>query len=180
MPTKALCNVTQFMLQSYCTVCERLTDSVFSTACSCSAKFLAACINTCNTSIRKNGKQYVVQCGKFQWTQPSMSSLSGICRSNLMFMGPCVISIFQYTSNKMQRYTVYSYLETALHVSGGTSTHHQERKQVYLQHQVFVTPLLLHVAIASFNKAIPSCIPETFHKDHYHLLITVLCHGSGN
>ena len=26
----------------------------------------------------------------------------------------------------MQRYTVYLYLETALHVSGGISTHHQE------------------------------------------------------
>jgi hypothetical protein len=25
----------------------------------------------------------------------------------LTFMGPCVISIFQYISNKMQRYTVY-------------------------------------------------------------------------
>ena len=25
------------------------------------------------------------------------------------------------------------FLETALHVSGGTSTHHQERKQLYLQ-----------------------------------------------
>jgi hypothetical protein len=35
------------------------------------------------------------------------------------------------------------YLETALHVSGGTSTHHQERIQLYLQHLVFVTPLLL-------------------------------------
>ena len=32
-------------------------------------------------------------------------------------------------------------LETALHVSGGTTTHHQERKQLYLQHLVFVTPL---------------------------------------
>ena len=40
----------------------------------------------------------------------------------------------------MQRYTVYLYLETALHVSGGTSTHHQERMQVYLQNLVFVTP----------------------------------------
>jgi hypothetical protein len=39
------------------------------------------------------------------------------------------------------------YLETALHVSGGTSTHHQERKQLYLQHMVFVTPLLLSAAI---------------------------------
>ena len=44
-------------------------------------------------------------------------------------------------------YTVYLYLETALHVSGGTSTHHQERIQLYLQHLVFVTPLLLSAAI---------------------------------
>jgi hypothetical protein len=43
----------------------------------------------------------------------------------------------------MQRYTVYLYLESALHVSGGTFTHHQERIQLYLQHLVFVTPLLL-------------------------------------
>jgi hypothetical protein len=47
----------------------------------------------------------------------------------------------------MQRYTVYLYLETALHVSGGTSAHHQERIQLYLQHLVFVTPLLLSAAI---------------------------------
>jgi hypothetical protein len=47
-------------------------------------------------------------------------------------MDPCIVSIFQYISNKMQRYTVYLYLETALHVSGGTSTRHQERIQLYL------------------------------------------------
>jgi len=46
----------------------------------------------------------------------------------------------------MQLYTVYLYLETALHVSSGTSTHHQERIQLYLQHLVFVTPLLLPAA----------------------------------
>ena len=39
------------------------------------------------------------------------------------------------------------YLETALHISGGTSTHHQERIQLYLQHLVFVTPLLLSAAV---------------------------------
>jgi len=39
------------------------------------------------------------------------------------------------------------YLETALHVSCGTITHRQERKQLYLQHLVFVTPLLLSAAI---------------------------------
>ena len=41
------------------------------------------------------------------------------------------------------------YLETALHVSGGTTTHHQERKQLYLQHLVFVAPLLLPATIAA-------------------------------
>jgi hypothetical protein len=38
-------------------------------------------------------------------------------------------------------------METALHVSGGTSTHLQESKQLYLQHLVFVTLLLLPAAI---------------------------------
>jgi len=38
------------------------------------------------------------------------------------------------------------YLETALHVSNGITTHHQERKQLYLQNLVFVTPLLLPAA----------------------------------
>jgi hypothetical protein len=47
----------------------------------------------------------------------------------------------------MQSYTVNLYLETALHVSGGTSTHYQERIQLYLQHLLFVTPLLLPAAI---------------------------------
>jgi hypothetical protein len=39
------------------------------------------------------------------------------------------------------------YLETALHVSGGTSTHYQERMQLYLQRPVFFTPLLLSAAV---------------------------------
>jgi len=43
------------------------------------------------------------------------------------------------------------YLKTALHVSGGTSTHHQERMQLYLQHLVYVIPLLLPAAIAAGN-----------------------------
>jgi hypothetical protein len=47
----------------------------------------------------------------------------------------------------MQRYTVYLYLESTLHVSRGTFTHHQERIHLYLQHLVFVTPLLLSAAI---------------------------------
>jgi hypothetical protein len=47
----------------------------------------------------------------------------------------------------MQLCTVYLYLETALHVSCGNSTHHQERIHMYLQHLLFVTPLLLSAAI---------------------------------
>jgi hypothetical protein len=66
---------------------------------------------------------------------------------DLTFMGPCIVSMFQYVFNKVQRYTVYLYLETALHVSDGTSTNHQERIQLYLQHLVFVTPFLLSAAI---------------------------------
>jgi hypothetical protein len=83
---------------------------------------------------------------------PLNAELNPICHSlillgDLTFMGTCIVSIFHYTSNKMQRYTVYLYVETALHVSGGISTHHEERIQLYLQHLVFVTPLLLSAAI---------------------------------
>ena len=48
-----------------------------------------------------------------------------------------------------QNATLHSlfYLVTALHVSGGTSTHHQVGKQLYLQHLVFVMPLLLSAVI---------------------------------
>jgi len=41
------------------------------------------------------------------------------------------------------------YLETSLRVSGGTTTHHQGGKQLYLKHLVFATPLLLPAAIAA-------------------------------
>jgi len=56
------------------------------------------------------------------------------------------------------------YLETALHVSGGTTTHLQERKQVYLQHLVFVTPLLLCAAVVEELERYISlqCQSETF------------------
>ena len=46
------------------------------------------------------------------------------------------------------------YLETALHVSGGTITHYQEGKQLYLQNLVFVTQLLLSVAIVEELEAV--------------------------
>jgi len=79
-------------------------------------------------------------------------------------MGPCIVSIFQYISNKMQRYTVYLYLETALRVSGGTSTHHKERIQLYLQHLVFVTPLLPSAPIVEEWHT-----PPTAHSNRFQL-----------
>jgi hypothetical protein len=43
---------------------------------------------------------------------PLNAELNPICYllvllGDLKFMGPCIVSIFQYTSNKMQRYTIY-------------------------------------------------------------------------
>jgi len=74
----------------------------------------------------------------------------------------------------MQRYTVYLYLETALHLSGGTSTHHQERIQLYLQYLVFVTPLLLSAAILEELEPVWVCCgwrtPPTAHSNRCILL----------
>jgi hypothetical protein len=50
-----------------------------------------------------------------------------------------------HNSLKIIKTLLYSY--SALHVSGSTFTHHQERIQLHLQHLVFVTPLLLSAAI---------------------------------
>ena len=87
-----------------------------------------------------------------RYFNPLNAEVNPICHllvllGDLKFMGPCILSIFQYISNRMQRFTVYLYLETALHVSRGTFTHHQKRIQLYLQHMIFVTPLLLPAAI---------------------------------
>ena len=56
----------------------------------------------------------------------------------------------------MKLITFYLYLETALHVSGGTSSHHQERIQLYVQHLVFVTLLLLPAAIMEELELVPN------------------------
>jgi len=56
------------------------------------------------------------------------------CRGNLR---NCVLIYIR------QDATLHSlfYLEIALHVSGGTTIQHHERKQLYLQHLVFVSTL---------------------------------------
>jgi hypothetical protein len=55
-------------------------------------------------------------------------------------------NILIYIQQDVRLHSLF-YLETALYVSGGNITHHQKRKQLYLQHMVFVTPLLLSVTI---------------------------------
>jgi hypothetical protein len=62
-------------------------------------------------------------------------------------------------------------METALHVSGGTTDHQQERKQLYLQHLVFVTPLLLPAAIV---EELELAYPPTAHSNQFQLF-----HDSG-
>jgi hypothetical protein len=91
-----------------------------------------------------NRVENCLQCGTDWVFNPLNAELNPICHllvllGDLTFMGPCIASIFQYISNKMQRYTVYLYLETALHASGGTSNHHQERIQLYLQYATHST-----------------------------------------
>jgi len=58
-------------------------------------------------------------------------------------------NILIYIQQDAMLYSLF-YLETALHVLGGTITHHQERKQLYLRHLVFVTLLLLPAAVVDF------------------------------
>jgi cytochrome c biogenesis protein CcdA len=85
-----------------------------------------------------------------QMINPLNTELNLICHllvllGVLKFMGPCIVKyipVYVYIQQDA-KLTVYLYLESALHVLGGIFTHHQERIQLYLQHLVFVTPLLL-------------------------------------
>jgi len=71
-----------------------------------------------------------------------------------MFMGPCIEIIFQYISNKMQSYTVYFIWKLLYMFRVVPPTHHQERKQLYLQHLVYVTQLLLPAAIVEESELV--------------------------
>jgi hypothetical protein len=64
----------------------------------------------------------------------------------MTFKGPCIANVFSRITNKMQRYAIRLFLQNALHVSGGSSAHHQELK-LYIQHWVFVKLLLIPFAI---------------------------------
>jgi len=51
----------------------------------------------------------------------------------------------------MQLYTVYLYLQTVLHVSGGISIHQQELISLHLQYLALMGPLLLPVVSVTFT-----------------------------
>jgi hypothetical protein len=106
---------------------------------------------------------------------PLNAELNLICHllillGDLTFVGTYIVSV----SNKMQHYTVYLHLETALRVSGSTSTHHQERIQLHLQLLVFVTPLLLSAAIVEELGCCGCRTPPTEHSNRFQLF-----HDSG-
>jgi len=52
----------------------------------------------------------------------------GECKIHLTFMGPCIVNVFLCTTNKVQRYTIFFIVVSAVHVSSGFSAHHQELK----------------------------------------------------
>jgi len=77
---------------------------------------------------------------------PALSSIASNFHTNFNVHGSVHRNnILIYIQQDATLHSLF-YLETALHVSGGTTTHHQERMQMYLQHLVFVTPLLLPTA----------------------------------
>ena len=67
---------------------------------------------------------------------------------NLSYEQVGISSVLVYIQQDATLHSLF-HLKTALSVSESTTTHHQERKQLYLQHLVFVTPLLLPAAIAA-------------------------------
>jgi hypothetical protein len=116
--------------------------TIITTCCYVIRSFVFTTLHHMDPSLSVGGRSEWSQCPTLHINyefNPLNAELNPICHlliflGDLTFIGPCILSIFYYTyiSNKMQRYTVYLYLETALHVSGGTSTHQQECIQLYL------------------------------------------------
>ena len=78
---------------------------------------------------------------------------------NLTFSGPCIVKYPFDISPTRCNITYFIYLwKTALHVSGGISTHHQENTQLYLKYLVLVKPWLLTVAIVEELELVCVCV----------------------
>ena len=76
------------------------------------------------------------------------------------FVGPCIANIFSSITNEMQRYTIYLFLWNALHVSGGSSAHHQDLKNCIYNIRYFVMWIGLHVSGGSsvHHQNLKNCI----------------------
>ena len=78
----------------------------------------------------------------------------------------------------MQRYTVYFIWKLLYMFRVVPPTYHQERKQLYLQHLVFVTPLLLPAVVVEELELVLVCCgwhrPPTAHSNRFQLF-----HDSG-
>jgi hypothetical protein len=73
-----------------------------------------------------------VACYYIDWATRGPLFLSGLRRKNTDFKQSGKYGdIFPSITNKTQRYTIFLFLWNALHVSGGTSAHHQELKTLY-------------------------------------------------
>jgi hypothetical protein len=116
--------------------------------------------------VLNNGQQYEIAqrflCFVVQWKVSNCISL--LLNATILYLAKlcggvgnkdCVFNVHESVHrNNIQIYiqqdaTLHSlfYLETALHVLGDNITNHQKRKQLYLQHLVSVTSLLLSAAI---------------------------------
>jgi hypothetical protein len=65
-----------------------------------------------------------------------------MCNISSLILSTPYFPVLVYVKQDATLHSLF-YLETALHALGGTTTHYQERKKLYVQHLVFVTPLLL-------------------------------------
>jgi hypothetical protein len=107
---------------------------------------------------------------------PLNAELSPICHllillGDLTFMGTCIVKYIPiYIQQDATLRSLFISGNCSLHVSGGTSTHHQESIQLYLQHLVFVTPLLLSDAIVEDLEPVWVCCGWRTHENSYVLL----------
>jgi hypothetical protein len=121
---------------------------------------------------------FCVMCGYKQWQNYNITSLKFAELFNVhgsVHRNTILIYILQ----DAKLHSLF-YLEAALHVSGGISTHHQEHIQLYLQHLIFVTPLLLSAAIVEELELVWACcgwrMPPTAHSNQITDAVnTVVC-----
>ena len=71
---------------------------------------------------------YVVACVSGITRRSDHSRNVKMSSTALTFMRLCIVNVFSSTTNKMQCYTIFFTVVSALHVSSGFSTHHQELK----------------------------------------------------